>query len=60
MLFSSTTIFSVFQDELAPLPESNPIDGSVLFLRILGFLDEMAKDQVRVDGNVWHSMMKLH
>ncbi|XP_031567894.1 zinc finger ZZ-type and EF-hand domain-containing protein 1-like [Actinia tenebrosa] len=33
-------------DELAPLPESNPIDGSVLFLRILAFLDEMAKDQV--------------
>ncbi|KAK3717323.1 hypothetical protein QZH41_011553, partial [Actinostola sp. cb2023] len=33
-------------DEIVPVSESSDVEGAVLFLRILSFLDEMAKDQV--------------
>ncbi|EDO28696.1 predicted protein [Nematostella vectensis] len=32
-------------EQIAPVPESNPVQGATLFLRILAFLDDMAKDQ---------------
>jgi len=31
---------------VAPLPSGNTVEGSILFIRVLSFLDEMAKDQV--------------
>ena len=31
---------------MAPLPSGNTVEGSILFIRVLSFLDEMAKDQV--------------
>ena len=36
----------LFQNDVAPLPCGNNVEGSTLFIRILSFLDEMAKDQV--------------
>lgn len=38
----------LFQDEVAPVPAGGMVDGSTLFIRVLSFLDEMAKDQVQV------------
>ncbi|XP_027043421.1 zinc finger ZZ-type and EF-hand domain-containing protein 1-like isoform X1 [Pocillopora damicornis] len=35
-------------NEVAPLPSSNIVEGSTLFIRILLFLDEMAKDQIHL------------
>lgn len=37
---------SCLKDEVAPGPAGNVVDGSTLFIRVLSFLDEMAKDQV--------------
>ena len=34
------------QDEVAPVVDDAPVEGSVLFVRILSFIDDMAKDQV--------------
>ena len=39
----------LFQDEVAPVPAGGNVDGSTLFIRVLSFLDEMAKDQVLVN-----------
>ena len=36
----------LFQNDVAPLPSGNTVEGSTLFIRVLSFLDEMAKDQV--------------
>ena len=38
----------LFQDEVALVPAGGMVDGSTLFIRVLSFLDEMAKDQVQV------------
>ncbi|XP_068674922.1 zinc finger ZZ-type and EF-hand domain-containing protein 1-like [Montipora foliosa] len=35
-------------DEVAPVSADHSIDGSALFIRILSFLDEMAKDQIHL------------
>lgn len=35
-------------DEVAPGPAGNVVDGSTLFIRVLSFLDEMAKDQIHL------------
>ena len=37
---------SCLKDEVAPGPAGGVVDGSTLFIRVLSFLDEMAKDQV--------------
>lgn len=36
----------MLQNDIAPLPSGNTVEGSTLFIRVLSFLDEMAKDQV--------------
>ncbi|XP_020615974.1 zinc finger ZZ-type and EF-hand domain-containing protein 1-like isoform X2 [Orbicella faveolata] len=35
-------------NDVAPLPSGNTVEGSTLFIRVLSFLDEMAKDQIRL------------
>ena len=41
----------LFQNDVAPLPSGNTVEGSTLFIRVLSFLDEMAKDQVLNDSS---------
>ena len=43
------TLLFLFQNDVAPLPSANTVEGSTLFIRVLSFLDEMAKDQVLND-----------
>lgn len=35
-------------NEIAPVPSGQTVDGSILFIRVLSFLDEMAKDQIHL------------
>ncbi|XP_073246845.1 zinc finger ZZ-type and EF-hand domain-containing protein 1-like isoform X1 [Porites lutea] len=38
----------LYLNDVAPVPSGQTVDGSTLFIRVLSFLDEMAKDQIHV------------